>query len=516
MAGHLTSVKDRLRGDARRGPERPQASCHEGAPRVLLVNPPPFQKVEPYYDTPDYPRTALACLAGFLREQGIDVYVLDCKFDRLDYESGMEFYREVKPDIVGFTAFTNEIVQAATFAELVKAEDPDVVTVIGGVHVTALPERTMREFSQFDFGILGEGEETIVEFAQNFSDRASLAKLPGVCSVENDAYCFDRPRIPIADQTSLPFPAWDMFWPAREYIIQSSRGCPYACKFCMNPGGRVVRPRTPENVLDEIGWILDTFGAESISFGDEIFTIKRDRVMEICQGMIDRGYHKRVEWWCQTHVRTIDLELAELMRDANCKLVGLGIESGDEATLKKMGKGTSLKNIFDAVQTMKKAKLPFMTFFILGQPDETAEKAWSTVDFAVKLNPDLPIFGIMVPYPGTEIARMVANGEGGYQLLSEDWNDYNKQFGNSLEFENLPRKTLERIQFFGYLKVFIWNFRLIDLAKFIWTFRSEGIAVVKKQLGLIKKDLSVFVPFSVDSTRIEFAPINDKDAKEKE
>jgi len=512
MANHLTSLKSRGRTEPRRGPERPANACHPGSTKVLLINPPPYQKVEPYYDTPDYPRTAIAYLAGYLRKREVDVYVLDCKFDRVDFEYGMNIVREISPDVVGFTAFTNEIKQAVEFARRIKAELPDTTTVIGGVHVTALPERTLTEFPEFDYGVIGEGEETLYELVAHHDDQNQLRETLGVCFMSDGKYVNAGPRIAIADQNTLPYPAWDMFWPGREYIIQSSRGCPYACKFCMNPGGRVVRPRTPENVLDEIKWILDTFEPSSISFGDEIFTIKRDRVMEICQGMIDRGYHKRVEWWCQTHVRTIDLELASLMRQSNCKLVGLGIESGDEATLKKMGKGTSLQNIFDAVTIMKKAKLPFMTFFILGQPNETSESAWKTINFATKLNPDLPIFGIMVPYPGTEIARMVKNGEGGYSLLSEDWNDYNKQFGNSLEFENLPRKKLERIQFFGYLKVFIWNFRLLDLLKFVWTFRSEGIAVVKKQLGLVKKDLSVFVPFSVDSTRIVFAPRPDEES----
>ncbi len=501
MGNFLNAFKPKMRAAPRRGPERPESFRHFGAPKVLLINPPPFQKVEPYYDTPEYPRTAIAYLAGFLRDKEFDVHVLDCKFDRVDYDYGMEIVKEIAPDIVGFTAFTNEVKQAAEFAQRIKAHDDNVVTVIGGVHITALPEQTMREFPQFDFGVVGEGEETFHEIILNRENREYLNTTPGVCCIEDDEFTFGGPRAPVADQNTLPFPAWDLFWPASEYILQTSRGCPYACTFCMNPGGRIVRPRTPDNVLAEIEWVLDTFNPKSILFGDEIFTIKRDRVMEICRGIIERGFNKRMEWWCQTHVRTIDLELAKLMRDANCQLVGLGIESGEEDTLKKMGKGTSLENIFEAVRVVKKAKLPFMSFFILGQPNETADSARRTISFAAKLNPDMPIFGIMVPYPGTKIAEMVKKSEGGYRLISEDWNDYNKQFGDSLEFENLPRKTLERIQILGYLKVFIWNFRFIDLAKFIWKYRSEGFSVIWKLLGRTSKNLSVFVPFKADSTR---------------
>ncbi len=497
--GNVVTLAPKVRTKPRRSPERPEGFCRDGAPKILLINPPPFQKVEPYYDTPEYPRTAIAYIAGYLRDKDFDVHVLDCKFDRVDFDYGMEIVKEIAPDVVGFTAFTNEVKQAAEFARLIKAYDDSVVTVIGGVHVTALPEVSMEEFPQFDYGIVGEGEETFYELIVNRDDAAKLATTAGVCSYADGQYTFGGTRTPVADQNTLPYPAWDLFWPASEYILQTSRGCPYACTFCMNPGGRIVRPRTPDNVLGEIEWVLDTFAPKSILFGDEIFTIKRDRVMEICDGLIERGFSKRVEWWCQTHVRTIDLELARKMRASNCRLVGLGIESGEEDTLKLMGKGTSLENIFEAVRVMKKAKLPFMSFFILGQPNETVDSAWRTVNFAAKLNPDMPIFGIMVPYPGTEIAKMVKKGEGGYRLISEDWNDYNKQFGDSLEFVNLPRKTLERIQLIGYLKVFIWNLRFLDLAKFIWRYRSEGFSVIWKMLGRTTKNLSVFVPFRANT-----------------
>jgi anaerobic magnesium-protoporphyrin IX monomethyl ester cyclase len=77
-------------------------------------------------------------------------------------------------------------------------------------------------------------------------------------------------------------------------MIQSSRGCPFACNFCMNPGGRIVRPRTVETTLNEIGYLVNNMGAESIYFGDEIFTVKRQRAFEICEGLVERGYHKKM------------------------------------------------------------------------------------------------------------------------------------------------------------------------------------------------------------------------------
>ena len=449
--------------------------------RVLLVNPPPYRIVEPYYDTPPYPRTGIAYLAGYLRSKGVDVHVLDCKFDRLSMEQGMDEVRRLEPDVVGLGAFTNEIIPAADFAKAVKAWRPRTVTVIGSVHVSAIPEGTLREFPQFDYGVVGEGEQTFHEFLQNLGDAAALAKTRGVCFLDkNGGFVFagDRPRI--LDQDSLPFPAWDLFKPAREYILHTERGCPFACNFCMNPNGRIVRSRTPENVLEEVAWLSKIREPKRILFGDEIFTIDRDRAARILELLIAGGYHKKLSWWCQTHVRTIDLELVQLMRRSNCDIVGLGIESGDDERLKTMGKGTSRALILKAVAIMKEVGQPFMSFFILGQPDETWQSAMRTIDFAVELNPTLPILGLMVPYPGTRVAEMAKRGEGGYVLRSTDWNEYNKQFGDALEFKNLTRQQLELLQVIGYLKVFLYNLRFIDLARFLWRYRTEGFALVAK------------------------------------
>lgn len=456
--------------------------------KTLIVNPPPYQIIEPYYDTPPFPRPALAFLAGYLREKGFEAEVLDCKFDRLDYARAMDRIREADPDLVGFTAFTNEIKQAAHLAGLVKEWKPGAVTVVGGVHVTALPERTMREFPQFDYGVVGEGEQALLEMVQNFHDPEALAALPGVCSLEDgESYRYggERPRTPNLDEIS--FPAWDLFAPAKEYIVHSSLGCPFHCVFCMNPNGRKVRTRTPAKVLDELEWLKDYADPGIVFFGDEEFSIVRKHTEELCRGMIERGLNKRIGWGCQTHIKAVDLELARLMKEANCTWAGFGIESGDDEVLKAIGKTTTTADIYRIMGIVKKAKLNMNAFFILGHPNETKQTALNTINFAVKINPTTPVFGIMVPYPGSRIYEMAKKGEGGYILLTDDWNDFNKQFGNASALENLTRKQVERLQFWGYLKVFLWNFRFIALARFIWKYRVAGFALFKKILGIAPK-----------------------------
>lgn len=449
--------------------------------RVLLVNPPPYAIVEPVYDRPAYPRTSLACLAAYLRARDVDVHVLDCKYDRLDLDEAVAQIERVGPDLVGLVGLTNEVLQAARLAERVKARNPAIVTVMGDVHMSALPERTLREAPALDYGVVGEGEETLYELIQQL-EAGQRVTARGVAYLAGDVYVYNGARETL-DVSALPMPAWDLFRPAEHYILQTSRGCPFACVFCMNPAGRTVRARTPEQVLDELERLVELGAVKTIYFGDEIFTVKRQRVVELCRGMIERGLHERLTWSCQTHVNTVDVQLARLMRAAGCDWVGLGIETADEMAMTTMGKGINRERVTRATRAMRRAKLRFHAFFILGQPNETYESAKRTIDFAVDMNPDGAVFGIMVPYPGTRVWELAQRGEGGYTRLSDNWNDYNKQIGHAVEFTGIERGRLERLQMRGYVRVYTENGRTLELLRMVPRFTILVLHMLLKQLG---------------------------------
>lgn len=456
--------------------------------RVLLINPPPYAIVEPEYDRPAYPRTSLACLAAYLRERDVDVHVLDCKYERLGFDEAMAQVEGLAPELVGFTGLTNEILQAAALAARIKQLDPAIVTVMGDVHISALPEQTLRELPVFDYGVVGEGEQTLAELVAQLA-AGERVSVPGVAYLDQGEYVFGGPRETL-DVRGLPMPAWDLFRPASHYILQTSRGCPFRCAFCMNPAGRKVRARTPAQVLDELEALVARGTVESIYFGDEIFTVNRPRIVELCAGMIERGLHRRLRWSCQTHVNTIDEALARTMRAAGCEWVGLGIESADEATMKSMGKGIDRARVMRAVAALRRAKLRFHAFFILGQPNETHASAKATIDFAVEMNPDGAVFGIMVPYPGTRVRALAERGEGGYARLSSNWNDYNKQIGHAVEFRAIERRQLERLQMRGYVRVYVENGRTLELLRMVPRFTTLALHMMLKQLGLGRERVS--------------------------
>jgi anaerobic magnesium-protoporphyrin IX monomethyl ester cyclase len=451
--------------------------------KVVLVNPPPFHILEPQYDTPRFGRMGLAYLAGYLRRSdAYDVEIVDAKFERLSFDATVRRVLAAKPDLVGLGAFTCEVKPAARIATLVKAADPRITAVIGGVHLTAVPEQTLREFPQFDIGVRGEGEVTFFELCEALRLGSSLPDIPGLVIRTGEQIVTTPPRDRIADQDSIPFPAWDLMPPAGEYILMTQRGCPFNCLFCMNPNGRTARPRSIGNFMEELQLVIDRFKPTDIRFGDELLSVNMDRTHELLDAMIAAGVQKRVKWTAQTHVHFVDLPLLTKMKQAGAYRIGMGIETGDAQVLKATGKGSTPEMILKAATAAQKAGLPIETYFILGHPNETLESMKKTVDLAVRMNPDTPIFGIMVPFPGTEVGRLAAAGEAGYRLRSTNWDDYDKQIGGALEFANLPRHRIELLQIWAYLKVFLWNARYVDLVRFCWRYRREGFVVMKKIL----------------------------------
>lgn len=452
--------------------------------RVLLVNPPPFAVVEPWYDTPRFGRHGLACLAGYLRRfDGFDVHVLDAKLERLDFEAVARRASALRPDVVGVTAFTNEIKPAARVARMVKERLPRVVTVIGGVHVTALPERTLEELPEFDIGCVGEGEVTLHELCRALRDGLPLGGVDGLVWRDAGAPRRTPERARVADLDLFPEPAWDLFPRAEEYWVMTQRGCPFTCNFCVNPNGRLPRQHSVPRVAQEIEGILTRYRPSRLWFADEIFSVDMPRTRELLSELERIRVGERVRWWAESHVSFVDEALFAQMRRAGCDECALGIESGSEPALRRLGKGTSLAKVAGAFDAARRAGLRTIGFFIFGHPGETPRTMRETIELAVQLNPAIPIFGVMVPYPGTEVARLAARGEGGYRLLTDDWDEYNKQIGGALEFAGLTRREIEATQLRAYVEVFARNRRWVDLARFAWKHRVAGLRLVRKLAG---------------------------------
>lgn len=450
--------------------------------KILLLNTPVHTVLEPWFDAPEFVRTSLACLAAYIRQHsGHEVLCLDAKFEKLSFAQTVEKVAAINPDVVGFTAFTNEIKPSAYLAGLIKRRLPGVITLCGGAHLTAIPQQTMQEFPTFDIGVVGEGEVTLLEILDTLSEGAPLSKVNGIVFRTDKGLVSTPARARILDLESLPMPAWDLLPPATEYYIQTERGCPFACVFCLNHNGKVARKRSVTQTLDEMDWLIN-YGAKRISFGDELFSVDMVRTDKLLDGMIERQTGQRVSWDIQTHVAYVNDNLFRKMKLANIEKCEMGVEAGNDLTLKRMGKATNREMIKKAFDSAKRNGIKTGSFFIIGQPNENFKSILESIKFAIHLNPTEPIFGTMVPYPGTEVARLAAAGEGGYKLVTTDWDEYRKQLNGSMELVHISRNKLEWMQILGYVSVFLFNFRIVDFLKFFWSYRGGAIKLFKKAL----------------------------------
>jgi radical SAM superfamily enzyme YgiQ (UPF0313 family) len=268
------------------------------------------------------------------------------------------------------------------------------------------------------------------------------------------------------------------------YPVMSQRGCPFGCNFCSRPYGRKLRQRSVPHIITEMKRNIERFGCTTTDFYDETFTVRKDYVAELCRAIVDEGIHRRLRFWAYVHANTIDVPTARLMKAANFTEVGFGVESGNPEIMRRMQKGVGPDDVLRAASVFREVGLKFGAYFIIGHPHETEATVRDTIRLAAKVNPDSVAFGLMVPYPGTEIWEMVTRGQGGYKLISVNWEDFNKQIGNALELENLSRRTMERLQLEAYLSVYLRNLRIRELIGAAWSNRKRIAFILGK---LIRK-----------------------------
>ncbi|HIJ72423.1 MAG TPA: radical SAM protein [Planctomycetes bacterium] len=447
------------------------------------------------------PALGLAYICACIEAKGYKCEIFDAYFHSW---SEAELFRQVqsfKPDVVAFTAMTHEIGRAAGIASGIKAS-LKIPVIVGGCHVTALPEQTLAEFDVFDYGIFGEGEETIAELLDCIrfgNTTAPLNEIDGLVFRKNGKIIRNRPRsfISAATLNSLPYPAFEHYYGNGKnalvgkhsyYVMFSSRGCPYNCAFCMQVLGHKVRRRSCESVINEMKHAIERYGAHTFNFADEIFLFDNNQTRELLELFIKEDFPKQLKWSALTRANFVSRELISLAKKAGCFRLEMGVESGDDRILKAIGKGITVAQVNNAVKIIKDSGISLGTYYILGHPGENRTTLRKTVDLAVKLNTDSIAVGLMVPYPGTKIYEMACRGDKGYRLLSKSWAEYDKYGGKVLEIDGLPYDELVRWQQRTYLRLYLINMRLKDFFGFFWK-RRKGIGFLfrKKFLSRLRK-----------------------------
>jgi len=396
----------------------------------------------------------LPYIASYLETQGREVEILDLSLYSEPFEILKNKLKIYKPDIVGITANTPHIFNARSVA-LITKRLTNAFTVIGGIHASSLPIRTLEEFSMFDFLVEGEGEMTFQDLLTNLESENDISKVKGIAFRDNDQIRLNPPREPIKNIDELPFPArhkleiYKYVPPVGNYYylpstgLISSRGCPYACTFCSRGGTRLsrkVRFRSPENVIEEIEDCIKRFGIRDFRFYDDVLTIPRSRIEKLCELIIEKKLD--IKWNCYSRVDHVDENLLKTMKHAGCYHIKYGVEVGTGKALKIINKGTTLEQAKKAIKYTKKVGIEAKASFMLGIPGETIEDTKETIKFAKLLSPDYATFTILTPLPGSKIFDDALENN---MLFHTKWDLYSEMepiLRNQADFQIL-KKLLE-------------------------------------------------------------------------
>ena len=415
--------------------------------KILLINPPWYRL---FGFNSIFSPLGLCYIAAVLEKHGYDVSIYNADYNsstylisEYDITANYKKYqqtlkninntiwreinrviRNISPDFVGISVTTPKYGSALNISKLVKNFNPDIPVIWGGPHPTILPDDTIKN-RNVDIIVRGEGEYTFRDLIENFN---RPNKVDGITYKKRGRIIHNKNRPLISNLDRLPFPARhlilgkDNYPPEAFGNVFASRGCPHKCIFCASHKiwGKKVRFSSPKNVVEEIKLIHEKYGTKFFRFEDDNLLLNKVFVEQLCDLLVKEDMH--IKWIAETRVDSINEKLIKKMKVAGCDEISIGVESGDEYTLRQIKKGITIDQIKTANRIINKNNIRVSAFFIIGFPWETKKQIRNTIDMMKELDPFTAIFSIATPYPETKLFSTCVD-EG---LISKnlDWSSF--------------------------------------------------------------------------------------------
>ena len=413
--------------------------------RILFINPPMAvteqiytKRVAKQYTSSAYvlPHTSIAYLAAYMEKAGYEVQIIDAFALGLSMDETAEQVRRFDPFAVGYSLCTQNFLNSLAWIQGIR-ERTGIRTIVGGLQMSIYP-REVLSYPEIDYGVIGDGWETLPELLQCLAGHEDLSQVRGICYREDGEYRETPPRPEKFTLEDVPYMARHLLpndryttvmtqeWPIT--IMLSALGCPLRCAYCDVPFGR-YQVRSPEHVVDEIEECINRYGIREILFQDETFTLNRTKVLETCELIRSRGL--KFHWSIRARVDYVDQEILHAMKEAGLTKINFGIESGNPEILKKMNRDIPLDVVRQAVRWTKEEGLVTLGFFIIGFPEETENDLKETMRFALELDCDFIQVNKMVPQPPSPVYRELVERTG-----IDYWREYT--LGNAAILVDLP------------------------------------------------------------------------------
>lgn len=381
-----------------------------------------------------YPPLGIAYLAAVLRNSGYQVKILDNQVLNLNRESLKKEIKKSSPDIVLLSSMTPLWPASLEAAKIAKEISPRIIVGSGGPHMAVYLRESLLS-GLIDFGVYGEGENTIIDVLKQLENKNGLDEVKGCVFRKNGETIVNPPREEIENLDDIQFPAVDLL-PHKRYFallvdhpfmtMITSRGCLYKCKFCFQGYLGKYRFRSPENVVEEMDICVNKYGVREIIIFDETFAAEKERVIKICE--LIKKKRLRFKWDIRTRVDLLDRDLLESLKSAGCCRLHLGIESGNQEILNRMSKGINISQIDKKIRLASELGFELRGYFMLGYPGETSSTIFDTIKFARHLPLDWASFTVTIGLPGTEIYNNALKNQ---YFRADYWREYTK--GNYLD-----------------------------------------------------------------------------------
>lgn len=452
------------------------------------------------------PPVNLASIASFLLNEGFEVKITDLSADEITLEDLPKYLPE-HFDVVGVSSLTPTIIQSAEILKIAKQINPECITIMGGPHISALPYRTMSEFTIVDYGIIGEGEITLCELLKTLGQSRKADNINGLIYRDNGTLRFTGQRERITDLDILPLPAYHLL-PMEKYQLKlhhlwsnenielspytnliTSRGCPYSCNFCgiKTVWGNSIYFKSAGYVLKEIDYLVNNYNVKSIEISDSCFLINRSRLLNILDGLIERDYNLNLT--CMARIDNVDEFILYKLKKAKFRLVRFGVESGCQHILDAMNKGYKVAQIKEAFRAVHKVGIAASACIIIGYPGETKETFEETLRLLSEIKPTAVDFYIALPIVGTELYELALKN--GY-ISNEDWSNWtllpkepvlNTPYLSSRDLKTLLKKAYIRFYFNPrFILKCIMNVHFLKKIKFYYRGLLTLISVLLKKL----------------------------------
>lgn len=384
------------------------------------------------------PPIGIASIAAAAEEAGYGVTIIDGDALQLTADETIARVAALNPAVVGSTVMTATMDITSTFYRKLKEVLPEVLVAVGGPHVSAVPEQTLRETRAIDICVIGEGDDTIIEIMASAGGTQDFMAIAGIACRAGEKIVITENRPPIKDLSRLPMPAYHLFNPSlyRSYgwnnwvsgyrqplgVIFTGRGCVGKCNFCAahTVFGHGTRYFTIDQVKKQIDYLMETWKIRILYFQDDTFTANRKMVNEICDYLIEKKYNQRLEIMVSSRVDTVHLPTLIKMRQASVRWICFGVESGNQEILNRISKRITVQQIRDAYDKSRQAGLFIAGNFMLGHVGETRESALDTINLASELDQEYASFAIAIPLPGTELYQYCIDEA----IPLPSWNDF--------------------------------------------------------------------------------------------